>query len=63
MVAVLEVMFLTVCLVLGVWRFRRTSLYQAHRRSSRDPGQFGYGWGTHGMYTHVDPPSRQPHRE
>jgi hypothetical protein len=53
----------TVGVALGVWWFSRTNLFRAHRRGSRDPGQHGYGWGTHGMYTHVDPPNRQSHRE
>jgi hypothetical protein len=37
MVAMFEVGFLIICLVLGLWWFRRTNLYRAHRRS---PGQF-----------------------
>jgi hypothetical protein len=62
-VAALELVFVIVGVALGVWWFSRTNLYRAHRRGSRDPGQHGYGWGTHGMYTHVDPPNRQSHRE
>lgn len=38
MVAVFEVAFLIVCVLLVAWWFRRTSLYRAHRRS---PGQLG----------------------
>ena len=63
MVAMLEVVFLIICVALCMWWFSRTNLYRAHRRGSRDPGQHGYGCGTHGMYTHVDPPDRQSHRE
>jgi len=63
MVATLEAVFLIVCAVLGVWWFRRTNLYRAHRRSPGDPGQHGYGWGSEGMYTHRAPPNRQSHRE
>ena len=63
MVAMLEIAFLIICGALGSWWFSRTNLYRAHRRGSRDPGQHGYGWGTHGMYTHVDAPDRKSHRE
>jgi hypothetical protein len=38
MVAMFEVVFLILCVALGVWWFLRTSLYKAHRRS---PGQIG----------------------
>ena len=40
MVAVLEIVFLIICAVLGVWWFRRTSLYRARR--GVDPGQSGH---------------------
>lgn len=39
MVAVLEIVFLVVCVVLCVWWFRRTNMYRARRRSGADPGQ------------------------
>jgi hypothetical protein len=41
MVAVFEIVFLIVCAGLGLWWFRRTNLYRAHRRSGGDPSQFG----------------------
>lgn len=40
MVAVFEVVFLIVFVVLGLWWFRRTNLYRA-RTSGVDPGQSG----------------------
>lgn len=40
MVAVLEIVFLIICAVLGVGWFRRTSLYRARR--GVDPGQSGH---------------------
>ncbi len=40
MVAMFEGVFLIVCLVVGLWWFRRTNLYRA-RRSGVDPGQSG----------------------
>jgi hypothetical protein len=63
MVPIFEAVFVVLMVTLGVRWLRRTNLYQARRRSPRDPGQHGLGWGTHGMYTHVDPPNRQSHRE
>jgi hypothetical protein len=39
----LEIAFLVVCVVLGLWWFSRTNIYRAHRRSGADPGQFGVG--------------------
>lgn len=64
MVAVLEVVFLLVCVFLGVRWFRRTSLFRAYRRSGgKDPGQHGYGWGSEGMYTHRATPQQTPHRQ
>jgi hypothetical protein len=39
MVAVFEIMFLIGCVALGVWWFRRTNLYRAHRRSPGDISQ------------------------
>jgi hypothetical protein len=50
MVAVFEILFLIVFVVLGLLWLRRTSLYRARRRSPRDPGQHGAGWGTHGTW-------------
>ena len=41
MVAMLEIVFLIVCAVLGSWWFSRTNLLRAHRRSGTDPGQSG----------------------
>jgi hypothetical protein len=41
MVPMFEIAFVIVCVVLGLWWFRRTSLYRAHRRSGIDPGQSG----------------------
>jgi len=64
MVPILEMAFLVVCVVLGLWWFRRTNLFRAYRRSGgKDPGQHGLGWGSQGMSTHRDPPNRQSHRE
>jgi len=40
MVAMLEIVFLIACSVLGLWWFTRTNVYRAHRRSPGDPGQF-----------------------
>lgn len=59
MVAIFEVAFLVVVVVLGLRWFRRTNLYRAHRRSPRNPGQHGYGWGSEGMYTHRATPDRR----
>ncbi len=39
MVAMLEIAFVIVCLVLGLWWFSRTSTFRAHRRSGVDPGR------------------------
>ena len=63
MVAIFEVVFLVLMAILGLRWLRRTSLYRGRRRSPRALGQHSYGWGTHGMYTHVDPPNEQSHRE
>ena len=41
MVPMLEIAFLVACTALGLWWFRRTNLYRAHRRSGVDPSQFG----------------------
>lgn len=41
MVAMFEVAFLILSTALGVWWFRRTNLYRAHRTLGVDPGQFG----------------------
>lgn len=43
MVAMFEIAFLIVCAGLGLWWFRRTSLYRyrAHRGSSADPREKG----------------------
>jgi hypothetical protein len=39
MVAMFEIAFLIVCVVLSVWWFRRTNLYRARRRAPRQsPG-------------------------
>jgi hypothetical protein len=43
MVQILEIAFLVVSVVLGLWWFSRTNIYRAHRRSGADPGQFGVG--------------------
>jgi hypothetical protein len=45
MVAILEILFLTVCGVLGLWWFSRTSLFRAHRRSGADPGRLPHQKG------------------
>jgi hypothetical protein len=37
MVAMVEIVFLIVCAVLGLWWFSRTSTFRAHRRSGVDP--------------------------
>jgi ABC-type nickel/cobalt efflux system permease component RcnA len=63
MVAMIEIASLFLLVILGVWWFRRTNLYRAHRRSPGVPGQHGYGWGSEGMYTHRALPNRQSHRE
>jgi hypothetical protein len=39
MVAMLEIVVLIACAVVGIWWFRRTSLYRARRG---DPGQPGH---------------------
>lgn len=64
MVGIFEVVFLMVCVLLGLRWFLRTNLYRAHRRSPRDPGQHGHGleWGIQG-HTTVDPPVRRPHQD
>ena len=41
MVAMFEIAFLIVFVVIGVWWFRRTNLYRA-RRSGLDAGQSGH---------------------
>jgi amino acid transporter len=41
MVAVFEIVFLILFAVIGVWWFRRTNLYRAHRSSGADTGQSG----------------------
>jgi len=41
MVAVFEIVFLILFAVIGVWWFRRTNLYRAHRSSGADMGQSG----------------------
>jgi hypothetical protein len=41
MVAMFEIVFLIVCVLLGLLWFRRTNLYRAHQRSGVDPGQSG----------------------
>jgi hypothetical protein len=64
MVAMVEIAFLIVCVVLGLRWFLRTNLYRAHRRSpGGDPGQHGHGWGSQGMYTRRATPNKQSHRE
>jgi hypothetical protein len=64
MVAMLEIVFLIVFVVLGLRWFSRTNLFRAYRRAGgRDPGQHGYGWGSEGMYTHRATPNRESHRE
>jgi hypothetical protein len=40
MVPVAEVVVLVLLAVVGVWWFRRTPLYRAHRRSGVVPGQW-----------------------
>jgi hypothetical protein len=64
MVAMLEIVFLIVFAVLGVWWFRRTNIYRAHRRSGADPGQ--YGWGASDRFgmlggANPGPAQRPPH--
>ncbi len=40
MVAILEIVFLIVCVVLGLWWFTRTNIYRARRRSGfHEPSQ------------------------
>ena len=43
MVAVIEIVFLIVCVMVGVWWFRRTNTYRAYRRSRLEPGQSDSG--------------------
>jgi hypothetical protein len=38
-VAMFEIAFLIVCVVLGLWWFSRTSTFRTHRRSGVDPGR------------------------
>ena len=64
MVAMLEVAFLIVCAVLGVWWFRRTNIYRVRRRSSIDPGQHGANaTGKFGMYSKQEGPEHHSYRE
>jgi hypothetical protein len=47
MVATLEVVFLVLFVLLGLWWFSRTTLFRAHMRSGADPrgkgDDFGFG--------------------
>ena len=64
MVAIFEIAFLVVCAALGTTWFRRTNLYQAHRRSGIDPGQHGANASMkYGMYTKPDGPEHHPYRD
>jgi hypothetical protein len=63
MVAVGEIVFVVVCLGLGVWWFTHTSIFRAIRRSGfADPGQHGHGTEP-GMSVRVEPPNRRSHRQ
>jgi hypothetical protein len=63
MVAMFEIVFLSVCALLGVRWFWRTNLVRAYRRSGgKDPGQYGYGWGSVGMSTHRATPNQTPNQ-
>ena len=39
MVAMFEIVFLIVVVVLGVWWFRRTNMYRSRVKSGSQPGQ------------------------
>jgi hypothetical protein len=62
MVPILELACVITLAALGVSWFRRTNIYRNHRsHGSVDPGQHGrQGFG---MYSRMDPPNRQSHRE
>jgi hypothetical protein len=63
MVAMLEIVFLILCAVLGSWWFSRTNVYRAHRRSPGDPGQFVDERGRFGeLGSRDEGPQRRPHR-
>ena len=51
MVATIEVVFLIVCLFLGVWWVSRTSRFRSRKRSGQGPQH------TDGSDTKVDPPN------
>jgi hypothetical protein len=43
MVAMVEIVFLIVCVVLGLWLFSRTNMYRSRLRSGAEPGQSDAG--------------------
>jgi hypothetical protein len=43
MVVTLEIVFLIVCVVLGLWWFSRTNMYRSRLRSGSEPGQSDEG--------------------
>jgi hypothetical protein len=64
MVAMFEIVFVIVCAVVGLWWFRRTNIYRAHRRSGADPGQFGVATSERfGMYTRPEGPEKHSYRD
>ena len=62
MVAVLEIAFLIVCAVLGVWWFSRTSTW-AHLKGKRDRGQRDPGREKHEFGRTQDELSRKHFRD
>jgi hypothetical protein len=63
MVAIFEIVFLIVCVVLGLWWFSRTNVYRGHRRSPNDQGQFVDQRGRYGQLgTRDEGPKRRPPR-
>ena len=61
MVAMFEIVFLIVCVVLGVRWLTRTNIYRGLRRSGVDPGQYGVG-GAQGRFYGVGGPQAGPER-
>ena len=59
MVLTFEVAFLVLCMILGLWWFRRTNISKAHRRYGFSPGQQGSRvfWGAHQPLRPMPPPA------
>jgi hypothetical protein len=58
MVAMVEIVFVIVCVALAAWWYLRTPMHKARKHSNVFPPQVA-GHGGFGMYTPSDPP-RQP---